>query len=61
MPEKYPQLLWCMWQGHSARDMAEVTGLTENTVKFYLRDIYRRIGSRGKSALESFMKREGLL
>jgi len=41
--------------------MAQVTGLSVNTVKFYPRDIYKRIGSRGKSALESFMKREGLL
>jgi DNA-binding NarL/FixJ family response regulator len=34
LPEKYPQLLWGMWESHSAKDMADVTGLTENTVKF---------------------------
>jgi DNA-binding CsgD family transcriptional regulator len=41
--------------------MAMATDLTENTLKFYLRDIYALIGSRGRSALESFMKKEELL
>jgi DNA-binding NarL/FixJ family response regulator len=61
LPKHYPQLLWCMRQGHTAEDMATATCLTLNTVRSYVRDIYARIGSRGMGALERFMQKEGLL
>jgi DNA-binding NarL/FixJ family response regulator len=61
LPKHYPQLLWCMRQGHSAEDMVMATRLKLNTVRSYVRDIYARIGSPGMGALERFMKKEGLL
>ncbi|SRR5665213_2406155 len=60
LPQKYRQLLWCMRQRHSAKDMAMATGLKVSTVNDYVKDIYERIGSRSMGALESFMKKEGM-
>ena len=61
LPEKYRQLLWCMRQGHTAKDMAMATGLKPSTVRGYVKEIYALIGSRSMGALESFMKKEGIL
>ncbi len=60
LPEKYRQLLWCMRQGHTAKDMAMATGLKVSTVNGYVKELYVLIGSRSMGALESFMKKEGM-
>lgn len=60
LPQKYRQLLWCMRQGHTAKEMAMATGLKESTVKGYIKELYALIGSRSMPALECFMKKEGM-
>jgi DNA-binding NarL/FixJ family response regulator len=60
VPEQYRQLLWCMWQGHSAEEMSVATRLTVRTVNSYLKEIHALIGSRSMGALDSFMKKQGM-
>jgi len=61
LPEKHRQLLWCMRLGYTAIDMAMATGLKVNTVNGYIKHIYALVGSRSMIALESFMRKEGML
>ena len=61
LSEKHRQLLWCMRQGQRAKEMAVATGLKISTVNGYVKELYKLIGSSNMSALESFMKKEGLL
>jgi DNA-binding NarL/FixJ family response regulator len=60
VPEQYRQLLWCMRQGHSSKQMSVATGLTVYTVDSYLKEIHALIGSRSMDALISFMKKQGM-
>jgi DNA-binding NarL/FixJ family response regulator len=61
LPGNWKQLVWCRWQGHSAKDMAAATGLKISTVNDYLKKIYAHIGSGSMAAFEHFMKKEGML
>ena len=61
LPEKHRRLLWCMRQGHTAKEMAMAIKVKESTVKGYIKELRALIGSGSMPALESFMKKEGML
>jgi DNA-binding NarL/FixJ family response regulator len=58
---KHRHLLWYMREGRPAKETAMVIGVKVSTVNGYIKDLHALIGSSSMVALESFMRKEGML
>lgn len=55
------EILELVGRGHSNRDVAALLWLSDQTVKFHLANIYRRLGVRDRASAIAEARREGLL
>ena len=59
--EKYRMILYCLWLNYKSKDMAIGVKLTKKTIDTYRKKLRKIMGSLSLSAIESLMKKNGLM
>lgn len=59
--EKYRMMLYCLWLGYKSKDMAIGVKLTKETIDTYRKKLRKMMGSSSLSAIESLMKKNGII
>ena len=61
LSEKHTIMLYCMWLGYNSKEIAIAMGLSKETIDTYRKRLKKIIGSPSFSALEGFMKKNGII